>query len=129
MNKTYLFGRIASIPRLVNRVDMPAHLVFLLDVSHKTAKGEIKHEMYPISLWNNKALWGSRALRTGQYITVDGKLTQRPNNNQSAEVLRSIEIAADEIILSLNGRTPYAVEKAPAVEESSECDSICPEGT
>ena len=65
MNKVYLSGTVASAPKLWQPENGAAHIAFQLMVSHKTAKGQIRRELYPVNAWLKTAQWAQATLRAG----------------------------------------------------------------
>ena len=63
--------------KLMEKENVP-HLLFYVDIQHKTKSGRIHHEMYTVNAWHNVALRASEKLRNGQYVMLRGYLTQRP---------------------------------------------------
>lgn len=114
MNKVIISGLVVGKPRLINQRDDPAHLVVLLCVRHRTAKGDTKRENYTINAWHNTAIWGVKNLKQGQYVAVAGYLTQR-----DCESGRQVEVTAREFML---GKEPIAVKRqkiAPIEQDGS----------
>ena len=99
MNKVFLSGCIASRPSLVHREGMTAHLTFSLDVTHRTSRGETRHELYPISLWHSAALWAAQALKLGQRVAVSGYMAKRRTYENGIETQNEVEIAAEEVLI------------------------------
>ncbi|MDI9506127.1 MAG: single-stranded DNA-binding protein [Bacillota bacterium] len=118
MNKVFLSGCIASRPSLVNREGTAAHLTFSLDVTHRTSKGETRHELYPVSLWHSAALWGARTLRAGQRVVVNGYLTKRRRYEKGIEVENGTGIAAEEVLVMAS--RPQDAASVPSSAEPSE---------
>lgn len=52
-------------------------------VSHRNREKKVKHELYPVNVWNNLAVWANQALKPGVFVTVRGYLTQRPTDKGS----------------------------------------------
>ena len=78
MNDVYVSGYVSGNPILkMERENIP-HLLFYVDIQHKSKGGKIHHEMYPANVWHNAALRASEKLRNGQYVMLHGYLTQRP---------------------------------------------------
>lgn len=78
MNDVYVSGYVTGNPVLkVERENIP-HLLFNIDIPHKSKSGKIHHEMYTVNVWHNTALRASEMLHNGLYVMLHGYLTQRP---------------------------------------------------
>lgn len=78
MNEVYISGFVSGNPVLKMEKENVPHLLFYVDIQHKTKNGRIHHEMYTVNAWHNVALRASEKLRNGQYVMLRGYLTQRP---------------------------------------------------
>lgn len=78
MNEVYISGFVSGIPVLKMERETVPHLLFYVDIQHKTKSGRIHHEMYLVNAWHNVALRASEKLRNGQCVMLRGYLTQRP---------------------------------------------------
>ena len=77
MNQVYISGHVAGMPVLRMEKEITPHLLFSLDVQHRTRAGQIRHEQYKCNAWNNVALRGAENLKDGQMVVIRGYLTQR----------------------------------------------------
>lgn len=77
MNEVYISGFVSGKPVLKMEKENVPHLLFYVDIQHKTKSGRIHHEMYTVNAWYNVALRTSEKLRNGQYVMLRGYLTQR----------------------------------------------------
>ena len=59
----------------------------------------MRKEIYPLSAWNNAAKWGAAKLFKGQYITVQGFLTQRHVTVGDTPMI-SMEISVEEFTVA-----------------------------
>ncbi len=96
MNQVFISGIIADRPRLTQPENGTAHLMFVLSVRHRTAKGVVKQELYTVNAWNRVALWGAEQLAQGQLVAMRGYLTQHARENG----VLAVEITAEEFLLS-----------------------------
>ena len=78
MNDAYVSGYVSGNPVLKTERGNIPHLLFYVDIQHKSKSGKIHHEMYTANVWHNAALRASEKLRNGQYVMLHGYLTQRP---------------------------------------------------
>lgn len=78
MNEVYISGFVVGNPVLKTERENVPHLLFYVDIQHKTVSGRIHHEMYTVNAWHNIALRASERLRNGQYVMLRGYLTQKP---------------------------------------------------
>ncbi len=60
MNQVHLSGIVAEQPLLNAGENTAPHLTFPLCVTHRTAKNEVKRELYGISAWTGTADWRGR---------------------------------------------------------------------
>lgn len=98
MNKVFISGKIHRSPFLRTEPNNVPHLILTLRVQHKTAAGLVHKELNRVSAWHNVALWGAEHLQQGQFVSIQGYLTQRKGNAEKAQ-LPSTEITADEFLL------------------------------
>lgn len=98
MNKIYIDGKIISTPTFKVEAGEIPHLTFCLCVRHRTRAGEMRSETYRVSTWNKTALWARDRLQRGQFVNVEGHLTQYSVRSEE-ETLKRVEIAAKQIRL------------------------------
>lgn len=108
MNKVYLSGEVFDQPRLVNKPDGEAHLVFSLMVKHRSKAG-VRRELYRISAWGNCATYCSAALRQGMRIALQGYLTLRPLQFGD-KLFHAVEVTMNEV---------YAPTMDPQLDKSA----------
>ena len=77
MNEVYISGFVSGNPVLKMEKDSVPHLLFYVDIQHKTKSGKIHHEMYTVNAWYNVALRAADKLKNGQYVMLRGYLTQK----------------------------------------------------
>lgn len=95
MNKVYLSGMVFEEPKLINKPEGEAHLVFPLMVRHK-AKAGVRAELYRISAWNKCATFLSVNLKKGMKVALQGYLSQRPVQ-MADKVFNAAEVTANEV--------------------------------
>lgn len=126
MNKVFLSGVIDDQPMLMGAEGAPAHLAFNLAVSHRTAKNEMRRELYRINAWNNAARWGHVRLAQGQPVALQGYLTQRPAL-VNGEPIRAVDVTAEEFFLSgarpLNREPAGPDAREPAIIQAADPQS------
>ncbi len=116
MNKVYLSGTIADPPMLTGGEGGPSHSVFQLCVSHKTAKGEIRRELYAVNAWNGAAQWVATNLKQGQKIALQGYLTQKAVRTAEG-TFQAVEVTSQEFLPMASGlfRAPAPLPQEEAV--------------
>ena len=77
MNEIYLSGKIVSVYEPEIPASQPKHLVYQLQVPHKTAQQQVKSENYALNIWRNGAVWAASNIRPGMEVLVRGHLSQR----------------------------------------------------
>ena len=126
MNQVYISGIIAGNPVLRMEKGTTPHLLFYVDIQHKTRAGQVRHEQYRCNAWRNIALRGAQSLQEGQMVMLRGYLTQRAV--QVGEVAYSqTEVTAEEFVLSNSLQKPACpirqdtiASPAPVAESDAE---------
>ena len=77
MNRVFLTGIVASAPRTVSQEGKTDHVRMTLTVTHNTAAGIVKHELYPISAWRGIAQRMVSLVKAGMLVRIVGYLSQR----------------------------------------------------
>lgn len=126
MNQVYISGIIAGNPVLRMEKGTTPHLLFYVDIQHKTRAGQIRHEQYRCNAWRNIALRGAQSLRDGQMVMLRGYLTQRAVRAGEVEYSQT-EVTAEEFVLSNSLQKPACPIRqdtiafpAPAAESGAE---------
>lgn len=121
MNDVYVSGYVTGNPVLkVERENIP-HLLFYINIPHKTKSGKIHHEMYTVNVWHNTALRASEKLHNGQYVMLHGHLTQRPVRAGDMAYMLT-ELTAKDFISSYrsNSGAEAPAEKTAASETAAD---------
>lgn len=123
MNKVYLSGQVASRPVLTG--GEAAHLIFDLSVSHRTAKNEVRRELYRINAWHASAQWGYQNLLQGEAIALQGYLTQHAAPLESGGTARMVEVTAEEFFagMKLKREAAAPAEEKPVQPKTSEAEA------
>lgn len=95
MNRVFIAGIVVGQPAFRDREKR--HLIFRICLCHRAAKRIVKREIYTVNAWHSTATWGARNLKQGQYIAIEGYLTQRHLEN--GETL--VEITAVEFVSNM----------------------------
>lgn len=77
MNRVFLTGIVASAPRTVSQEGKTNHVRMTLTVTHNTAEGIVKHELYPISAWRGIAQRMVSVVKAGMHVKIIGYLSQK----------------------------------------------------
>ena len=106
MNEVYLEGVIVSVEKPV-AADKNNHLVYQLRMTHRNRQGQLRHELYPINVWNRLADWAEKNIGPGIPVFVKGYLTQRSHGGAAAT-----EVTASRFVIL---QTMPLAEEAPAI--------------
>lgn len=98
MNKVFVSGIVMATPVLHMEPGEIPHILFEMDIAHKTRAGKLHHEHYSVNAWHNTARWGAANLKQGMHIAVQGYLTQRILKVGDSAITLT-EITADEFLL------------------------------
>jgi len=125
MNKVFVSGIVMEQPILKMVTGDVPHILFPIDIRHKTRAGKVQHEKYMVNAWHNAALWANAQLKQGQCITVQGYLTQRTIKIGDG-VYTFAEITADEFNICRafqykEGET--AVDNKPVITKTEEAEA------
>ena len=86
MNQVFLSGVIAGKPTNLSQDAFTAHLSVPVAISHHTAAGVVKKEIFHVHAWRNVAVQLQKMAQAGARISVAGYLTQHmtPHGIQTA---------------------------------------------
>ncbi len=106
MNEVFLKGVIVSADKPEHQAAENNHLVYQLRMTHRNRQGQLRHELYPINVWNRLADWAEKHITPGVPVVVKGYLTQRSHNGTIA-----VEITARQLVIQ---QTMPRAEEAPS---------------
>ena len=110
MNQVYISGFIVGNPVLKMEKENIPHLLFSVDIQHKTRSGKLHHEQYQVNAWHNVALKGAESLKNGQAVMVRGYLTQRMLRSGDMTFMLT-EVTAEEFLSANSYRRKVVSEK------------------
>ena len=118
MNEVYLRGKLMSVYEPIAPASQPKHLVYQLQVSHKTAQQQVKSENYTVNAWRNLAVWAGANLQVGTDVFVRGHLSQRQSSNGTVTEVTALTITP------VMGRMAAAKPPGNAAENTIEPQSL-----
>lgn len=101
MNKVYLSGEVATQPTLTEGA--APHMIFDLLVTHRTAAGVRREELYRVNAWHEAARWGFANLRRGQRAALQGYLTQYVATDLERPI-KMVDVTATEFFPGADAR-------------------------
>lgn len=120
MNHVFLSGITDKDATLISREGQTPHARLLLRISHRSASGAEKHELFPVSAWRGTALQLAAQAKAGTRLSLKGYLSQRHTPEGIVLEVTAEEFTAVRSDASMYTDSRYACWKGVQAERISD---------